>query len=157
MARLNYESTRAASSRPNRGEATIQEFIPWLIMLGVGLAGVLIWSLLNVGVKNAAVMMLILGVATIIQVVIGVAVAFLVAMVINCSFGELRTAWLKLAGIIVLCLALNLWIPLGGLVTFFVYLGLLAWAFQLQIYEALIFAVVFSVVQFVILIAMASV
>jgi hypothetical protein len=66
------------------------------------------------------------------------------------SFGELRSAGVKLAGIIVLTSALSAVIPFGGFLSIFVYLALLMWLFELEMFEAIVFAIVLTVVRFVV-------
>jgi len=148
MAKLNYQSRGSAvQRRPTGGEATVQEFLPSLVLMGIGLVGVFAFALMHLGTRDTATVMLMLGLSVLVQVALGIGSAFLVAMMIGSSFGELRTAGVKLAGILLFCMALSLWLPMGALVVFFVYLGLLMWMFGLQVYEAVIFAIIFFVVR----------
>lgn len=89
------------------------------------------------------------------QIVLALVSAFITAKVLSISFGELRTALLKLAGIIVLTGMLSLVIPYGGFFVLFVYLGLMIWLFGMEIYEAIAFAVIFAVIRFAVMFALA--
>jgi hypothetical protein len=69
------------------------------------------------------------------------------ASILHTGFGELRSAFLKLAAIIVFSGSLSAIIPYGGLLVLFVYLGLLMWLFGLEIREAIVFAIIFTLCE----------
>lgn len=155
MTKLNYQSRPAAKARVSTGgEATLQEFLPSLVLMGIGAILILIYYLNHLDGRSTVVAMGIVAAIMLVQVVLGIGVAFAVAMLIGSSFGELRSAGVKLAGILFFCAGIDVWLPMGWLVVLFVYLGLLMWMFGLQVYEAVIFAIIFTVVRLIVLFAM---
>jgi hypothetical protein len=112
--------------------------------------GLIIFSIVAVklaGAWSPAVMGIIL-LAAAIETALGIGAAYLTAMVMGTSFGELRTAVVKLAAIIIFCGALGMIIPFGWILVFFVYFGLLMWLFGLEVFEAGVFSVIFTGVRF---------
>ena len=100
------------------------------------------------GRKTVAFFLGFIGFLLALQTILGTVAAFVTAKITGASFGELWTAMLKLAGIIVFTGALSLAIPYGGLLVVFIYLGLLMWLLDLAFGEAVIFAIVFTLIRF---------
>ena len=80
-----------------------------------------------------------------IQTVLLIAAAFLVAMMLKVSFGELNSAILKFCGITMFCWGLRLILPMGGFLNLFVFLGLVMWLFELE----MPYVIALTVVQWV--------
>lgn len=157
MTKLNYQTRPTKKVRQSTGgEASLQEFIPSLVLMGIGIALTMLYLFTHLEGRSAAAAMGGLAVLMVVQAALGIGAAFLVAMVIGSSFGELRSAGVKIAAILFFCAGIGVWLPMGGLVVLFVYLGLLMWMFGLQMYEAVIFAIVFSVVRFGVYLALAG-
>lgn len=148
MAKLDYERKR--TSRPSSGDVQITEFVVPLTLLILGMLLLGITPLLTSGVKSAGIVITAGVVLAAVQTILGIAAAYITAAVMGTGFGELRSAILKFAGIIVLCSALGSLIPFGGLLVFVLYFGLLVWLFGLETYEALVFAIIFGIVRFIV-------
>jgi hypothetical protein len=93
---------------------------------------------------------MILSIASLITTTLMIFAAFITASLIGVSFGELRTASLKLSAIYLFSTALALFIPYGGILIFFLWLGLLMWLFELEVYQAVVFSIVLWVVNFLV-------
>ena len=118
-----------------------------IALLVVGL--LLYWAgdLWRVNPPAAGRTMGIVAVAAVLETVLGILAAYVTSSISGISFGELGTAALKLAGILVFTGALAFLIPFGGFIAFFVYLGLLVWLFELDMREAMLFAVVLWIMR----------
>jgi hypothetical protein len=68
--------------------------------------------------------------------------AFVTASLVGVSFGELGPAALKLAAIYIFPASIASLIPFGILLAFFIWLGLLMWLFELEVFQAVIFTIV---------------
>lgn len=154
MSKLSYRTPARATARGD--SVQFSEFVAPLVLLLAGLVLFGVVAMTRAGVRSAFVVMGVVFVVAVLETLVGTAVAYLVALLTGTGFGELRTALLKFAGIIVFCGALGMLIPFGGIVVLFVFLGLLIWLFGLEVYEAVIFAVVLTLVRFVINIVVAA-
>lgn len=136
MSRVDYRSApvRSASSA---GSLPATELVIPLILVVVGLRVFGIWGYSSFGARGAMVAMGLVFVIAAVLTVLGVASAFITAAIMSTSFGELRTAFLKFAGIILLTSGLAALIPYGGLIVLAIYLGLLVWLFGVEMKEAL--------------------
>src|SRR5690606_8438382 len=143
MTRLNYRTKAKAAG----GDATFSEFAGPLALLVVGLLSYGAGAFFMAGARTAGVVMGIIFVIAVVETIVGIAVAYVTAAVLGTSFGELRTAVLKLAGILVFSGAIAFILPLGGLISLAIYFGLLMWFFGLEVYEAVIFAILFSLAR----------
>jgi hypothetical protein len=143
MAKLNYH-------RPTRGagsDAAVRPYLVPLVLLAIGLGLYVAVAFQQAGARSAAVvfgLVLLLGV---IETIVGIAVAYAVAMLMGTNFGELKAAFVKFAGIFIFTGALSALIPFGGLLALLVYLLLLIWLFELEMFEAIVFAIVLGLVR----------
>jgi hypothetical protein len=119
-----------------------------LVVLGFLLFAITGYRLSGAG--GPAVMMAYIGVATVLGTILMIAAAFVTAKLIGASFGELSTASLKLAAIYIFPAAIGSLMPFGGFLAFFIWLGLLLWLFELEVYQAVVFAIVLWVVNFLV-------
>jgi hypothetical protein len=124
-----------------------------LALMGVGVLVLVAQGLFFAGAAGAGATLAALAVVTAIGTAIMVFAAIVTARLIGASFGELGSAVLKFAAIYVFAAALGSLIPFGGIVVFFVSLGLLMWLFELEMMHAVVFAVVLWVVNVVLAIA----
>ncbi len=121
-------------------------------LLAVGLAVFAIAGFSKGGTDTAAGMFLFLSLRIVFVVALGIPACFLVARILNTGFGLFHTAVLKLAAIAVLPPAFAM---LGGLMLPFtgdwigwiLYFSLLEWLFDIEFYEAILFALVLAGMQ----------
>lgn len=127
-----------------------------LILLGVGVLVLIVRGMFFAGPAGAGATLAALAIVTAIGTTLMVFAAILTAKLIGASFGELGSAVLKFAAIYVFAAALGALIPFGGIVVFFVSLGLLMWLFDIEMMQAVVFSVVLWVVNFVLGIGLAA-
>jgi hypothetical protein len=158
MAKLDYRSSSSASAsgRATGGEATLAAFVVPLALLVIGLLLFGVVEFRSAGARSVLPIMGVIFVVALIEAALGIVAAYVTASLLGTGFGELRSAFVKLAGIIIFCGALGALIPFGGIVVFFVYFGLLIWLFQLEVYEAVVFSVVLWVTRLVVRLAAAG-
>ena len=127
--------------------------VPW-VLIGVGVAG----YVLAAALADAPLAQLLvgLGLLALVQVLLMVGAAYLTAMLTGTSFGDLSTAFVKLAGVVLCAGAVGALIPFGGLLSFFVFLGLMLWLFELEVWQAVVFAIVLWAVQFAVAMVLAA-
>lgn len=142
MAEIQYRTPVKQES-----SVTFSEFVAPLALLVAGLLLFGFGAFMQAGAGTAAQVMAIVFIVAAVQTVVGIGAAYLTAAMIGTSFGELRTAFVKLAGIIVFSSAIAFLIPFGGIVSLFVYFGLLLWLFELEMYEAVAFAFIFAIIR----------
>src|SRR5690606_18969886 len=111
LTRLDY---RTPNRKPSGNEVTFSEFTVPLVLLVGGLLIYGIGAFMAAGAQSAGFVMGIVFVLAAIQTILGILAAYATAALIKTSFGELRTAVLKLAGIIVFCGAIAYILPSGG-------------------------------------------
>jgi hypothetical protein len=152
VAKLDYRS--APVKRSSSGDVQFGEFVAPLALL---VAGLLLYggaAFYSAGARSAVVVMGIMFLIAAVQTVLGIAAAYITASLLSTGFGELRSAFVKFAGILVFTGAITWIIPYGGLLSLFVYFGLLVWLFGLETYEAAIFAIIFAIIRFIVLLAL---
>jgi hypothetical protein len=148
MGTLDYQRRVRAKSVAASDDNWLPQIIAPAIMFFVGM-GIIAWdAFADIGGRGAMFVLGIVMVIIAVNVVLGIVAAYVVVSLTGASFGEMRTAVVKLAGIITLSSALSMVIPFGGLLVLFIYLGLLIWMFEIEFGEAIIFAIVLAVVRF---------
>jgi hypothetical protein len=152
--KLDYRTPRRREGGATPSDPS--EVVVPIVLLVAGL--LLFWAgaLWRANPKVASLAMGFIAVAAVLETVLGIVAAYATSSISGISFGELRTAALKLAGILVFTGSLAFLIPFGGLIAFFVYLGLLVWLFELDMREAMLFAVVLWVLRLIIHFALAA-
>ncbi len=155
MAKLDYRGSPPDQS--SSGDVQLSEFLIPLILVVVGLLIDGIKPFFTDGTKSAALAMGLVFLIAAAQTVLGIGAAYITASMLGTSFGELRTAFLKLAAVIIFSGAIGSIIPFGGLIVLFVYFGLLIWLFGLEVYEAVVFAFIFAIVQYAVVLAVAAI
>jgi len=153
MSRLNYRT-------PQRKAAGLElsEFAGPMALLVIGLLIYGIAAFVKAGTTSAFVLMGVIFLMAAIETVLGIIAAFITASVMSTSFGELRTAVLKLAAILVFSGAMGFIIPtyFGALVALVLYIGLLRMMFGLEQIEAIVFAVIFWVIRMGVILLLAG-
>ena len=99
------------------------------------------------GPSGPAAAMAAVGVAAVIGTALMLAAAFVTASMIGVSFGELGPAALKLAAIYLFPAAVGTLLPYGGFFALVIWLALLLWLFDLEVYQAVVFAIILFVVN----------
>jgi hypothetical protein len=126
-----------------------------LIFIGAGL-----WALagfMGHGVHGATNTLGVVSIIATVDLIVMVAGAFLTALVMKISFGDLQSAILKLSAIALFPGAVGYLIPtVGGLVSLALYFSLLIWLFELELYQAVIFTIVLFVLRIGIAFALAG-
>ncbi len=123
-------------------------------MLVVGLGLLLLRAGLGAGEDPfwAEALYILLGLA--VSVAIAVPVCFLAASLLGVSFGLLSSAVLKLAGIFAVTSAIRAFVPFfGGIISLAVYLSLLVLLFELEWFEALVYAILLWLVNVLVVVA----
>ena len=143
--KLNYQTPRrskpdAAGTDPKDLWVPVVLIVLGLLMYGAGV----MWK---TSAQVAGFAMGLVAAAAVLETVLGIVAAYITSSIGGISFGELRTAALKLAGILLFTGALAFLIPLGWIIALFIYLGLLVWLFELDMREAVLFAVVLWVIR----------
>jgi hypothetical protein len=138
--KLDYQTPRRRG--PDARSRDPKDVLIPVVLLVAGLLLFWVGVLWRTNPQVASLTMGFVAVAAVLETVLGILAAYLTSSISGISFGELRTAALKLAGILLFTGALAFLIPLGWIIALFVYLGLLVWLFELDMREALLFAVV---------------
>jgi len=147
MAKLNYQGRPAA--RPESEGVQFSEFKVPLILLVIGLLAYGVLGMYAAGPRGAALTMGFVFLVAAVQTVLGIVAAYATAMILKTSFGELRSAVVKLAAVIVFSSAVAL-LPMGWIFSLIAYFGLLVWMFGLEIFEAFVFSVILVVLRMVV-------
>lgn len=92
----------------------------------------------------------------IVQTVLLVAAAFIVALLIKEGFDDVPTAILRFAAAALLSGGLSAVIPYGGIIALFVFLGLIVWLFDIEMFQAVILTVVYMFISFGVVALLAS-
>jgi hypothetical protein len=119
-----------------------------LILAAIGVALYVLSGFIYKGKLSGSELWLAIAIGAVIRTVLLVIAAIITATVAKISFGDLKSAILKFAGIILFAGGLTSVIPLGGLIGLFVFLGLIAWLFELEIVYAIVLTVVYALVSF---------
>lgn len=118
------------------------------VLLAAGLITFVIAGFVEGGVDTAAGIILFVLARFFFMIILGIPACFLAAKILGTSFGLFHTAVLKLAAIAVVPPAAGMLLPFaGGWVGWMIYLALLEWLFDLEFYEAVVFAVVLAGMQ----------
>lgn len=99
-------------------------------------------------IAKAVILMQVIGLA--IMIPLGILACFITAKVLSIEFGPIRSASAKLAAIFTFPSAVALlipWGPVAWLVSVLLYLGLLAWLFDMEGWDPLICAIVIWLVR----------
>jgi hypothetical protein len=134
-----------------------QEIALILILLGLALAAIGIrWKL---GPLRLPLALATLACTTLLGTALTLVAAFATAAMIGASFGELRSAILKLAAVYILPTSLDAALPLwlAFIVTGVVSLLLLMWLFDLEMREARVFAGIAMVISLIVWLGIAAV
>jgi hypothetical protein len=132
-------------------KADVTEYRAPLVLLAVGFVVMLIQAGMAESAGGFVITIVFRLIGLVIGVAVGIGACFLVASMMGTSFGYLRSAIVKLAGVFAFTSALSGFVGgwgLNWLITVPVYLGLLMWLFELYLYEAFVYALVLWVVQF---------
>lgn len=144
--KLNYASkTPKSAARPTTAKPATDFIIP----LGLLIAGLLLYAvggMMHVGKRDLQVYMILIAVAAVIETVLRVIAAFITAAVIGTSFGEVKTALLKLAGIFIFVGGFGTLFGGASFIGAIFALGLLMWLFEMEMFEAVVFTVISWVV-----------
>jgi len=118
-----------------------------LVLIVLGFLGFAFAGYRALGPQGPAIVMAYVGVWTFIGTGLMVLAAYVTAGFLSVSFGELGPASLKLAAVYLFPAAVALVIPMGWIAALFLWLGLLMWLFELEMYQAVIFAIIFLLVR----------
>lgn len=99
------------------------------------------------GPTGPATAMAAVGVAAVVGTLLMLGAAFVTAQMLSISFGELGPAVLKLAAIYLFPAAAGTLLPFGGLFALVIWFALLLWLFDLEVYQAVVFAIILFVVN----------
>ena len=129
-----------------------------LILILAGLVLTAIGALWKLGLSRVPLAMALLIATTLLGTVLMLIAAFATAAMIEASFGEFRSAILKLAAVYILPTSLDAALPLwlAFLVTGIVSLLLLIWLFDLEMREARVFAGIAMVISLVVWLGIAA-
>ena len=128
-----------------------------LALIGLGLALYVVAAFVRAGAAGVGPTLLAVMIGGVVQTVILVATAFLLATVLSISFGNVGSAILKFAAAALVSGAVAALIPFGGIVALFVFLGLIMWLFELEVPYAVALTILYLVVSFVVAFAVRSV
>lgn len=123
-----------------------------LALLAIGLLVPGVVAFVQGGASGWLTTMIAYEVALLITVILGIVALFVAAALFSLSFGDARSAAIKLAAVFSFPGAIAMLVPLPLLalgVALVLYVGLLAWLFELDFREAAISIVVIMVVRFV--------
>lgn len=112
----------------------------------VGAVGLEVIAASNAGAIGLFFAIAIYGVFIAVSVILGVAAAFITAAVLGASFGEIKSAIIKLAGIIAFSSLISVTIGIGW-VSGLAFGGLAMWLFELDYVEVVVFSVVMTILQ----------
>jgi len=127
-----------------------------LILIGVGLLLYLLAAVIHPNDAGVFATMLAVVIIGVVQTVLLVAAAFIVALLIKEGFDEVPTAILRFAAASLFSGGLSAVIPYGGIVALFVFLGLIVWLFDIEMFQAVILTVVYMFISFGVVALLAS-
>jgi len=130
-----------------------------LILVLTGMALTAIGVLWKLGAWRVPLALAALATTTLLGTLLMLVAAFATAAMIGASFGELRSAILKLAAVYILPTSLDAALPLwlAFIVTGVVSLLLLMWLFDLEMREARLFAGIATVISLIVWLGIAAV
>lgn len=121
-----------------------------LVVTGVGIF--MGSALLHAGAQGAMATLLVVNIIMAVNLVLGLIACMITAKLLSVSFGDLRTAIVKLAAIFIFPSAVAFLVPsvpLAWITSMVLYLSLIALFFEVEGWEIVIFAVVVAIVRFV--------
>jgi hypothetical protein len=128
-----------------------------LVLIVVGALLYVLGAVVVGGSGDALPTLIAVAVGATIQTVILIVSAFIVAAILNVSFGDSKSAILKFAAASLVAGGVASLIPMGWIIGLFLFLGLVVWLFELEIIYAVVLTVVYIAVSILIGIALASV
>ncbi len=117
-----------------------------LILIAAGILLYLLGALIHAGTAGILPTFTAVIELGVLQTVLLVVAAIIVATVLKIGFGDVGSAALKFAGAALFCGAISSVIPMGWLVADVVFLGLVAWLFEIEITYAIVLAFVYFLV-----------
>lgn len=121
-----------------------------LALIGLGVALYVVAAFVRTGAAGVGPTLVAVLIAGAVQTAILIGAAFLLATVLNISFGDVGSALLKFAGAALVSGAVGALIPWGGIIALFVFLGLIMWLFELEVPYAVALTILYLVVSFVV-------
>jgi hypothetical protein len=123
------------------------------ILIGVGLACYAISAFVHAGTRGVMPVLTVVAIGALIQTILLISAAFIVASFLSVSFGDFNSAIVKFCAATLLSGGLGAIIPMGGIVSAVIFLALILWLFELE----LPYAIALTVVYFLLTIAVAVV
>ena len=113
--------------------------------------GLIIWVIVGFARFDVGPLwiVLIVGIDATVRTLLLIAAAYVTAGLMSVSFGDLRAAFLKFTAVVVFSGAVGAAIPFGGIIAAVVAFGLLLWLFDLEVYQAVVFTIIYWVVSLV--------
>jgi hypothetical protein len=121
------------------------------ILIGLGLVCYAIAAFVHAGTRGVMPVLTAVAIGALIQTILLICAAFIVAAVLNVSFGDFNSAVVKFSGATLASGGLGAIIPMGGIVSSVVFLALILWLFELE----LPYAIALTVVDFLLTFAVA--
>ena len=126
-----------------------------LITLGVALYCVA--AFVHVGPAGAGATLMLVTIGAAVQTVLLIVAALIVGSLMGVSFGTVPSAVLKFAAATLFAGGLGALVSTGGgLIGLFVFLGLVAWLFEIELVYAIVLTVVYVLVSFVVALGLAA-
>jgi hypothetical protein len=113
------------------------------ILIGVGLVCYAIAAFVHAGTRGVMPVLTAVAVGAAVQTALLICAAFIVAAVLNVSFGDFNSAVIKFSGAALCSGGLGAIIPMGGIVSSVVFLALILWLFELELPYAIALTVVY--------------
>lgn len=126
-----------------------------LILAAIGLGLVCLGGSIHSG-RAAAPTMMGAVLMSLVETGLLIVAAIVVARLLNIAFGDLKSAALKFCGIALFCAGFDTLVPWGHLLGLIIFLGLVAWLFEIEIVYAIVLAVVYWIVTFIVVLMLAS-
>ncbi len=119
----------------------------------VGAVGLEVFAASNTGAMGLIIAIIIYGGYIAGSVILGVVAAFITAAVLGASFGEVKSAIIKLAGIIAFSSLVSAAVG-SGWISGLCFGGLTMWLFDLDYVELIVFAVVMMILNITLLVVL---
>lgn len=127
-----------------------------LILIAVGLALYAVAALVHAGTAGVAPVLAAVLIGGVIETILLIIAAFIVAFFLKVSFGDFRSAILKFAAATLASGGLGAIIPIWGIVGTIVFLALILWLFELEVPYAIVLAVVNYVLTVAVILSLHS-
>jgi hypothetical protein len=121
-----------------------------LTLIGIGVALYVVAALVHTGTAGVMPTLVALWIGGMINCVIMLVVAFIVAALFSVSFGDIPSAILNFAAASLCAGAITALIPMGWIIALFVFLGIIMWLFELEMTYAVTFTVIYLFVSWAI-------